>query len=383
MSTLSMKARRIPLVTGSSRAGRPVAPLRIGLVAPPLLPVPPPRYGGTERVIHAIAEGLHALGHEVTVFASGDSEVPCRLVATVPRACWTGGSPDIEASFDRVLDAAWPERDRFDVIHSHLETRGFDFARSSRTPVVSTMHGRLDEPHTRAALQAFPDVPLVAISRSQRDLAPTANWVGVIPHGLDLHRMPFGLTPDDYLLFVGRIAREKGIVEAILLAKRTRHRLVIAAKVFDLTESFLFDTEVRPALSPGRVEFLGEVGPAVRDPLFAGAQATLMLGDWPEPFGLVAIESLASGTPVIALRRGALPEIVEHGVDGFIVDDLGAAERAVAVVSRLDRRRIRNRALHRFSVSRMVAEYVALSVRLLGDEEPSCEPVTRSLVIAR
>jgi len=351
-------------VTGSRGRSREPA-FRIGLVAPPLLPVPPPAYGGTERVVHALAEGLYRLGQNVTLFASADSDVSCPLVATVPRACWTGGSPDVEASFERVLDAVSREQGQFDVIHSHLETKGFPFARASRTPVLSTMHGRLDDPLTRAALRAHSDVPLVAISESQHDLAPWANWVGIVRHGLDLDRMPFGSTAGDYLLFVGRIAREKGIIQAIEVAGRTRHRLVIAAKVFDATESDLFETAVRPALRPGRVEYLGEVGPAVRDPLFAGAEATLMLGDWPEPFGLVAIESLATGTPVIALRRGALPEIVEDGVDGFLVDDLGGAERAVALAKSLDRRRIRNRAIRRFSVARMVDDYLAVYGRLM------------------
>lgn len=340
--------------------------LRIGLLAPPLLPVPPPRYGGTERVVHAIAEGLHERGHRVTLFASADSSVSCELVATVPRACWTGGSPDLEASFERVVEAAWRHHARFDVIHSHLETQGFGFARSSPTPVVSTMHGRLDDPVTLVAIDAFPEVPLVAISESQRALAPWANWVAVVWHGLDLQRMPFSPTTGDYLLFVGRVAREKGIVEAVRLADRTRQRLVIAAKVFDATESDLFEAEVRPALRPGHVDYLGEVGRAVRDSLYAGAQATLMLGDWPEPFGLVAIESLAAGTPVIAWRRGALPEIVEDGVDGFLVDDLAAAERAVRMVRFLDRGRIRSRALRRFSVARMVDDYLAVYSRLLG-----------------
>jgi glycosyltransferase involved in cell wall biosynthesis len=322
---------------------------------------------GTERVVHALAEGLHRLGHDVTLFAAADSIVSCRLVATVPRACWTGGSPDVEGSFERVLEAVSRHDGRFDVIHSHLETTGFPFAESSRTPVVSTMHGRLDERVTLAAIRAHPDVPLVAISESQRALGPWANWVGVVRHGLDLDRMPFGAIAGGYLLFVGRIAREKGIIQAIEVARRTRHRLVIAAKVFEATESDLFDTVVRPALHPGRVEYLGELGPAVRDPLFAGAVATLMLGDWPEPFGLVAIESLATGTPVIALRRGALPEIVEDRVDGFLVDDLEGAERAVALAPSLERRRIRNRAIRRFSAGRMVDDYLAVYRHVLGD----------------
>lgn len=359
-----------------------VPALRIALVAPPLLPVPPPAYGGTERVIHALAEGLHGQGHDVTLFASGDSNVSCRLVPTVQRACWTGGSSDVETSFQHVLDAVWRERGRFDVIHSHLDTRGFEFASASDTPAVSTMHGRLDEPMTQDALHTHPDVPLVAISHSQRALAPGARWVGVVPHGLDLHRMPFGSTPGPYLLFVGRIASEKGIVEAIQLAERTRQRLVIVAKVFDATESVLFQTEVRPALQPGRIEYLGELDSAVRDPLFAGARATLMLGDWPEPFGLVAIESLAAGTPVVGRRRGAIPEIVEHGVDGFLIDDLDAAVEAVAAAGSLDRRRIRSRAISRFSTSRMVDDYLVVYKRILEGGGPGSEQVNRLEVVA-
>jgi glycosyltransferase involved in cell wall biosynthesis len=207
---------------------RSASPLRVALIAPPLLPVPLPGYDGTERVIHAIAEGLHKLGHQVTLFASADSDVSCELVATVPRACWAGGSPDVDASFDPVLDAAWRQRDRFEVIHSHLETKGFDFGRASATPVISTMHGRLDEPLTCAALLAYPDIRLVAISESQRDLTPRANWVGVVRHGLDLVQMPFGPSPGNYLLFVGRIAREKGITGdqgcMLLLEERGRDR---------------------------------------------------------------------------------------------------------------------------------------------------------------
>jgi glycosyltransferase involved in cell wall biosynthesis len=352
------------LVGGSSRAA-----LRVGLVAPPLLPVPPRAYGGTERVVYALAEGLHRLGHDVTLFAPADSNVSCRLVATAPRACWTGGSADVQGSFERTLDTLSRHDGSFDVIHSHLDAQGFPFARASRTPVLSTMHGRLDTPATLAALRAHPDIPLVAISASQRGFAPWANWVGIIHHGLDLDRMPFGSTRGDYLLFVGRITREKGIIEAIEVAARTGCRLVIAAKVFDATESDLFDAEVRPALRSDRVEYLGEVEPAVRDQLFAGAAATLMLGDWPEPFGLVAIESLATGTPVVALRRGALPEIVEHGVDGFVVDDLDAAERAVGVAASLDRRRIRDRAVRRFSSARMVDDYVAAYRRVLSSRQ--------------
>jgi glycosyltransferase involved in cell wall biosynthesis len=340
--------------------------LRIGMLAPPFLPVPPPRYGGTERVIHALAEGLHERGHAVTLFASGDSDVSCALVPTVPRACWVGGPADVGECFERVIDTAWHRAGEFDLIHSHLDTRGFALARSSPTPVITTMHGRLDEPATHDALRTFPDVPLVAISECQIESAPWANWQAVIGHGLRLDRMPFSRRSGDYLLFVGRITPEKGVLEAIKVARRARCRLIIVAKIHDPAESVLFEAEVRPVLSAGRVEYAGELEPALRDPLFAGALATLMLGNWPEPFGLVAIESLATGTPVIALRRGALPHIVRDGLDGFVVDDLAGAEQAIAAVHSLDRTQIRSCAIRRFSADRMVDRYLSLYSHLLG-----------------
>jgi glycosyltransferase involved in cell wall biosynthesis len=317
-------------------------------------------------VIHALAEGLHERGHSVTLLASADSSVSCQLVPTVSRACWTGGSTDVDASFARVLEVAWREHDGFDLVHSHLESQGFEFARSCPTPVLSTMHGRLDDPGTSAALHAFADVPVAAISHSQRDQAPWANWLGVVHNGLDLARIPFGPTGGEYLLFVGRVAEEKGIVEAIDVATQAGRQLLIAAKILDAAEAQLFETAVRPRLRPGRIEFLGEVPAADRDQLFAGACATLMLGDWPEPFGLVAIESMAAGTPVIARRRGALPEIVEEGIDGFLVNDPVEAVTAVEVARYLDRNLVRQRAFARFSASRMVDDYLALYGRILG-----------------
>jgi glycosyltransferase involved in cell wall biosynthesis len=212
---------------------------------------------------------------------------------------------------------------------------------------------------------AFGKAPLVAISDSQRRWHPDANWVATVPHGLPLREMPFGAEPGDYLVVVGRATPEKGIAEAIEVATASRLPLRIAAKALDPAERTYIDTYVTPELGDG-VEFLGELGPDERDPLLAGALATLMLGAWPEPFGLVAIESLAAGTPVIARRAGALPEIVEHGVDGFLVDDLSEARLAVTLVAGLDRARIRERAIARFDVERMVSDYERL-YRMLVD----------------
>ncbi len=331
--------------------------LRIALVAPPLLPIPPRRYAGTERVVAALADGLVARGHRVTLFASGDSTAGSETVAVLPSAAWGGRSTGDNAVFGMLAAmAALEQADRFDVVHSHVDVMSLPLARQARVPVLTTFHARLDLPGLYEAVLAFGPAPLVAISESQRRWHPTANWVATIPHGLPLRAMPFGVEPGSYLAVVGRATAEKGIAEAIEVATAASVPLRIAAKALNASERSYLDTHIRPALGPG-VQYLGEVGPEERDPLLAGALATLMLGAWPEPFGLVAIESLATGTPVIARRAGALAEIVEHGVDGFLVDDLSEANLAVSLVGDLDRARIRERAIARFNAERMVAAY--------------------------
>jgi glycosyltransferase involved in cell wall biosynthesis len=222
---------------------------------------------------------------------------------------------------------------------------------------VTTLHGRLDGLGHPALLDEFCDVPLVAISDSQRRWSPRANWVATIHHGLDLAGAPYRPTPGGYLAFIGRIAPEKGIVDAIALARATGLVLRVGAKVYDDRERELFDRAVAPAIEDGVVEYLGEVGPRERDELYAGAQATVMLGAWPEPFGLVAIESMATGTPVIARRAGALPEIIQHGRTGFLVDDLQEAVLAVERAGTLDRQLVRQTVLSAFSVERMLDDY--------------------------
>jgi glycosyltransferase involved in cell wall biosynthesis len=332
--------------------------LRIALVSPPMLPVPPPTYAGTERVVAALGETLVAHGHDVTLFAPGDSEFSGTLVATPERSLWSREYRDDVSSFINVtLAKVWARHDEFDIIHSHVETLGFLFARYCPTPVVTTLHGRLDVSGIPELIEEFSDISLVAISDSQRRWGEEANWVATIHHGLPLEQMPFRPDPGDYLAFVGRITPEKGIGDVIELARRTKLPLKMAAKVYDEHEKVHFDEVVKPAIEKGIVEFLGEVGPLERDPLYAGARATIMLGAWPEPFGLVAIESLATGTPVIARRAGALTETIEHGIDGFLVDDLTEAELAVSMIPDLDRTLIRQRALERFSPERMTAEY--------------------------
>lgn len=341
--------------------------LRVGVLSPPMLPIPPARYAGTERIVTTLVEGLQRRGHRVTLFAPGDSRVDCDLVPTVPTSLWSKGyRGDLAAYLNVTLAKAWSMAGEFDIIHSHLDTIALPFARWCPTPVVSTMHGRLDGQGHPMLLDQFSDVPLVAISESQRRWSPRANWVATIHHGLDLAAAPYLPTPGSYLAFVGRIAPEKGVGDAIALARATGSVLRIGAKVYDQRERDLFDEVVAPAIAEGVVEYLGEVGPRERDELYAGATATVMLGAWPEPFGLVAIESMATGTPVIARRAGALPEIIEHGSTGFLVDDLQEAALAVESVRALDRRLVRDTALARFSAERMLDDYEGVYRRLVN-----------------
>ncbi len=342
--------------------------LRILLVAPPMLAVPPSSYAGTERVIAAIGEELHRRGHHVALVGPGDSDVPYEHIPTVAQSLWsTGYDGDLGGYMQHTIAIAWRQAHRFDIVHAHVETHGFVFAEHCEIPVLSTLHGRLDVGGMPALLESHPDVPLVAVSESQRRWFPDQRWVATIHHGLRLDTMPFRDVPGDYLAFVGRATEEKGLREAIELGRRTGIPLRAAAKVHDERERRHFAEVVEPAIEAGEIEFLGEVGPEERDPLYAGALATVMLGGWPEPFGLVAIESMATGTPVIARRAGALTETVEHGVTGFLVDDVSEAAMAVDKVRELDRRAIRERTLARFSPERMVDEYEAVYRRLVAE----------------
>lgn len=341
-------------------------PLRIALVAPPFLPVPPPGYAGTERVVATLAQALHARGHRVTVFCSGDSELPCEIVPVVDEAIWRQGARGWQPAWVELTVArAWQEAERFDVIHSHVETSGFLMARYCSTPVLTTLHGRLDTEGAAEVIDHFAEIPLVAISDSQRRWNHGANWIATIHHGIDFSSTPVGDSPGDYLLFVGRITPEKGVSEAIEIARRTRIRLVMAAKVHERDEQRLFDDVVKPAINDGTVDWRGEISGDVRDQLMARALATLMIGSWPEPFGLVAVELMATGTPVIARRAGACTETVLHARTGFLVDDVNEAVLAVARVTDLNRRKIAAVARKRFSVERMVDQYEAAYQRVL------------------
>jgi glycosyltransferase involved in cell wall biosynthesis len=344
-------------------------PLRIALVSGPMVAIPPAGYAGTERIVAVLVDELVRRGHDVTLIGPGDSKVPCRLISTIDHALWSSGMRGDSTTYIQVtIERAWSVSDEFDIIHSHLDTLSFSLARHCPTPVLHTLHGRLDTPGLPELLDEFNEIPLVAISASQRRWFPDNNWLATVHHGLPLESAPFGQEAGGYLAFVGRIIQEKGIADAIELARMTGLTLRAAAKVHEEDEHKLFDAVVAPAVREGVVEFEGELGRGPRDELMAGALATVMMGAWPEPFGLVAIESMGSGTPVIARRAGALPEIIDHGVTGFLVDDLSEAQLAVKEAAELDRRHIRESAVERFSVARMVDEYEAVYRQLAGGE---------------
>ncbi len=350
-----------------------VRPLRIAQAAPPFERVPPQAYGGTERIVHGLVTELDRRGHEVTTFASGDSVVPGRHIETVPQALrpigYTGDSlPWMQLTMQKIL----AHIDEFDLIHSHLEWQNLLLARISPIPVVSTFHGRLDLAWAEDLLEDPPG-GLVAISNSQSSAHPDVPWAGVVYNGLRLAEAPFGRKRTDALCFVGRVAPEKGIVEAIEVAKAAGRPLRIAAKVAaGGVERDYYDEVFYPALKAAgkTVEYLGEITQGERDQLFAESHAVLMPGSWPEPFGLVAIESLACGTPVIARRSGALPEIIRDGIDGFLGDDVTAMAFKVDRVADLDREAIRASVIDRFSVERMTDGYEEIYRARLAERRP-------------
>jgi glycosyltransferase involved in cell wall biosynthesis len=341
--------------------------LRIAQVAPPMEPVPPRGYGGTERVVASLVDELLARGHDVTTFASADSTVPGHLVPTVARALRPDGfrgdpAPWFFATIRAVLDRAAD----FDVIHSHLEWASTILAVQSPVPVLSTFHGRLDLPWAATLLEDTPG--LVAISRSQAATHPTVRWAGIVHNGLELERTPAAEHRNEDLVFVGRIAPEKGILDAIEVARLTGRALkVIAKRPVVPNEVDYFENVFVPAARDAGsfVQDLGELSGPDRDRIVGASHAMLMPGTWPEPFGLAVIEALACGTPVLARRVGALPEILRDGVDGFFGDDVEHLAFLVDRVDQLDREAIRASVVDRFSAGRMADAYEQLYRRAL------------------
>ena len=346
--------------------------MRIAQIAPLYERVPPIAYGATERVVHYLTEALVAQGHDVTLFASGDAATSARLVACCERALWRDTRvEDTLGAHVRLLEQVAQRAGEFDVLHFHCEPLHLPLARRLGTPSVTTMHGLLREPDLGALLREFADAPLVSISASQRRALPFANWRATIHHGLPSNEFDFCPTPGDYLLWMGRMMHGKRADLAIEIARRARMPLKMAAAVHPGERAYFAD-EIAPLIerSAGFVEYLGEVGGDERAALLRHARALLFPIDWEEPFGMVMIEALACGTPVVAFRRGAVPEVIEDGISGFVVDDVDGALRALARLDELDRARCRDAFDARFSAARMAHDYVQVYRALAaGDDD--------------
>ena len=348
----------------------PIPALRIAQVAPPFEAVPPAAYGGTERIVATLVTELGRRGHDVTLFASGDSTAPARLVPVVPRALRALGLSTEPAPYLIATQlAVLREAGSFDVVHAHLEFAGLLLARALAVPTVVTFHGRIDQPWA-GGLLSDPPSGLVAISAAQAYAQPAVPW-SIVHNGLALANAPFEERRGDGLCYVGRFMPEKGLAEAIEIARLSGRPLRVAAKEPSTpAEQAYYDESFTPARRSADLEYLGELAGPARDELLAASYATLMPGGWPEPFGLVAIESLACGTPVVARRTGALPEIVRDGIDGVIADDTAEMARRLPEVAGVDRAAIRASVLTRFSAERMVDGYEAVYARLLGLDQP-------------
>jgi len=340
--------------------------LKIAQVSPLYESVPPKLYGGTERVVSYLTEELVNEGHDVTLFASGDSETTARLVPCSPRSLRLDEQCiDQLAHHVLMLEKVFAMAHDFDVIHFHIDYLHFPLSRRYNLPHLTTLHGRLDIPDLVPLYREFPEMPVVSISDDQRRPLPWVNWVDTVYHGLprDLYR--FHEKPDDYLVFVGRISPEKRVDRAIEIAKRTGMKLKIAAKV-SVPDQPYFEQEIEPLLEHHLVEFVGEVGEEEKDELIGNAVAFVFPIDWPEPFGLVMIESMACGTPVITYAEGSVPEVIDHGVTGFICDNLDQATEAVGLAHDLDRRRVRQVFEEKFTSERMARDYVKLYQRMIS-----------------
>jgi glycosyltransferase involved in cell wall biosynthesis len=334
--------------------------MKIAQIAPLIGSVPPRLYGGTERIVAYLTEELVRHGHEVTLFASGDSLTSAELVPCTPQALRLDPTVrDPLPHYVIMLDRVRRRVVEFDVLHVHLDYLHFPLLRDLAGRTLTTAHGRQDLPDLKVVYRAFPEFPLISISDDQRAPAPHSCWLRTILHGLPEDLYPFApCASGGYLAFLGRICPEKRPDHAVEIARRARLELKIAAKV-DRVDQAYFDAVIRPLLADPLVEYVGEIGEAEKAAFLGGARALLFPIDWPEPFGLVMIEAMACGTPVIAYRRGSVPEVLEDGLTGLLVEDMEEAVAATAQVDQLDRCLIRARFEQRFTARRMAEDYVA------------------------
>jgi glycosyltransferase involved in cell wall biosynthesis len=334
--------------------------MKIAQIAPLVESVPPTLYGGTERVVSWLTEELVAEGHEVTLFASGDSRTAARLVPIVPRALRLEGIHNSTPYNIIMLDQVVARQRDFDVMHFHIDFFHYPLFRNMAHKTLTTLHGRQDLPELPAIYRAFPHMPLVSISDHQRRPVPPVNWCGTVYHGLPEAMLKEGRGQGGYLAFLGRICADKGILPAIEIARRAGMKLKVAAKV-DPADQKYFNQDVKPVLDASpHVEFIGEINDSQKQEFLGNAAALLFPISWPEPFGLVMIDSMACGTPVIAFNSGSVSEIMEDGLTGYVVEDIDGAVAALAKLDRLFRPSIRSRFEERFSARAMAREYVKI-----------------------
>ena len=340
--------------------------MRIAQVAPLAEAVPPKKYGGTERVAAWLTEELVRLGHDVTLFASGDSETSAHLVPCAPQGLRLAGIRDHTASNLAMLEKVRQREASFDVIHFHLDLLPHALFSHLTHKCVTTLHGRLDVPDFMPIYEAFPAMPLISISNKQREPMPkNVHWLATVPHGMRPDLCPFDPDGGSYLAFLGRIAPEKRPDRAIEIAIKAEMPLKIAAKVDKVDEDY-FQQRIRPMLDHPLIDFIGEIDQREKAAFLASARALVFPIDWPEPFGLAMIEAMSAGTPVIAWRNGSVPEVLTHGVSGVIVDSIDEAVQAARSVHALDRSAVRRAFEARFAAARMARDYLAAYERLLA-----------------
>jgi glycosyltransferase involved in cell wall biosynthesis len=355
-------------LTGSSGA-KAEGKMRIAQITPLIEAIPPKFYGGTERVVHWLVEELVALGHDVTLFASGDSCTSAKLAPIWPKALRLDGLVrDQNALHMMMLELVRRRANEFDVLHFHLDYYPFSIFSRQPTPFVTTLHGRLDLPEHQVVFSTFPATPVVSISDAQRRPIERANWAHTIHHGMPERLLLPQMRQPSYFAFLGRISPEKGVDRAIRIARRCGVPLKIAAKV-DRVDQDYFDQQIRPMLGSD-TDFIGEIADAQKSDFLGGAIALLAPIDWPEPFGLVLMEALACGTPVIVFNRGAAAEVIEDGITGFVVEDEESAVAAVARLPHLSRAVIRRRFEQRFTARRMANDYLAVYRKLIDAAAP-------------
>ncbi len=342
--------------------------MRIAQIAPLAEAVPPRLYGGTERVIWWLTEALVELGHDVTLYASGDSETSARLVPCAETGLRLAGINDHVASLLAMLERVRRDAGQYDVLHFHVDFLHFPSFRPLADKCLTTLHGRQDLPDFQPAYRAFPEMKLVSISDDQRAALPNANFAGTVHHGLPRDLIPFDPQGGDYLAFIGRISPEKRPDRAIEIARRAGMGLKIAAKI-DHADRAYFEDRIAPLLDDPLIEFVGEIGDAEKPAFLGGARALLFPIDWPEPFGLVMIEAMAAGTPVIAWPCGSTAEVIEHGRSGFIVDSVEEAVAAVEATVCMPRGGVRAAFEARFTARRMALDYLRLYEGLSGMEK--------------